>query len=130
MLNYNQRERVLVGILIGVGLLVGVPVLRGGIDDGFMAVMIISILGSLLGFMVWQVSTSRTERMRIKAQTDLLNQLMKKFESPEAFVAFLDSPSGQRVYDGIAYSRKDRQRMVSGNTGEYVDAEPAYTESF
>ena len=46
MLNYNQRERVLVGILIGVGLLVGVPVLRGGIDDGFMAVMIISILGS------------------------------------------------------------------------------------
>ena len=130
MLNYNQRERVLAGILIGVGLLVGIPVLRGGIDDGFMAVMIISILGSLLGFMVWQVSTSRTERMRIKAQTDLLNQLMKKFESPEAFVAFLVSPSGQRVYDGIAYSRKDRQRMVSGNTGEYVDAEPAYTESF
>lgn len=116
---FNQGERVLIAVLIALVVFIGIPLFRGVIvTDNVAVVMVFAIIGGLIGFIIQQVSNNRTHRERIKAQTQFINQMMNKFDSPEAFISFLESPVGQRVFDGIfrdgQIGRKPIHNAVSG----------------
>ena len=92
---FNQGERVVIAaILVALVAIIGIPLYRGiAVDDNVTAIMIFAIISGLIGFIIWHVSNNRTKRDRIQAQADLMNRMMEKFDSPEAFISFLDSPA-------------------------------------
>lgn len=123
---FNQPESVVIAIIAAV-ILIGVQLVSGitsRMSDGMIAIMIISIISSLIGFVIWTLSNSKTQRARIQAQSDLLNRMLDRFDSPEAMITFLESSVGQQTFGAIASDgSKGEKRLKEAVASFYNDDE-------
>ena len=121
---FNQREFVVIGFIIAACILIGIPLIRGitgGLSQESTGIMIVSIIASLFGFVIWQISSNRTQRARIQAQSDLLNRMLDRFDSPEAMIAFLESPVGQQVFDGLSQGKQTGKKRLRQAVSTFYD---------
>lgn len=124
---FEQKEVVVIGLILAAILLIGLPLIRGitgGISDSFMAITIVGTIASLFGFIIWTMSSNKTERARIEAQSNLLNRMLDRFDSPEAMIAFLESPVGQQTFEGLTQGKpKGNKRLRQAVSTFYEDEE-------
>ena len=134
----NQVERVLIAVIfVALAIIIGIPLYRGAmaIDVDRMVsyiapITVFAIFSGLVGSIIWHVSNNRTERHRIQTEADLMNRMIEKFDSPEAFVSFLDSPVGQRVLDGVYQDGQTGRKRIHNSVSEFQNDGEAVSNTF
>jgi|GEM_PF-3189284 len=124
---FLQKEGITIAILLAGIIFIGIPLFRGvseGISSEFMAIMIVGTVASLFGFIVWTLSSNKTQRARIEAQSDLLNRMLDRFDSPVSMISFLESPVGQQAFDSLSQrGQTGKKRLQQAVSSLYEDEE-------
>jgi len=121
---FEQKEIVILGLIVAAIILVGIPLINGitgGFSEEFTAIMIVGTIASIFGFVIWTTSSNRTQHARIQAQSDLLNRMLDRFDSPEAMIAFLESPVGQQVFDGLTQKKRMGNKRLRQAVSTFYD---------